>query len=123
VRAPKSSLGGPNRLGQALAVRDLLQKNRFEIELGNTSLGARHRWPCRIRSAGVDSGRILRFFGSGSGVKFCEKPDPDPDSLFIFGSGRSRRGLYKCSCLSSSIAEFRLHRRLPECEQESDSQI
>ena len=42
---------------------------------------------------------------------------------FIFGSSRSVHGLYKCHCLNSNIAEFRLHPRLPAFEQKSDSQI
>ena len=50
-------------------------------------------WP-RNRSAGDDSIRILRFFWPES--KICEKPDLD--SLFVFGSSRSLRGLYKCHC-------------------------
>jgi len=53
--------------------------------------------------SGVDSGRILRFtFGPESRVKNCEKPDPDPVSLVIFGSSRSLRGLYKCYFLSKT---------------------
>jgi len=53
-----------------------------------------HRW-YRIRSAGVDSGRILRFpFGPDpdSESTICEKPDPDSESLFHFGSNRSLFG-------------------------------
>jgi len=44
---------------------------------------------------GVDSGRILRFsYGSGSvpESKICEKLNPDPESLFHFGSSRSLCG-------------------------------
>jgi len=64
------------------------------------------------------------FFGPRSGVKkFVKKPDPDPGSLFIFGSGRSLCGFCKCHCLITNVAEFRLHRWLPEAEQESVSQI
>jgi len=47
------------------------------------------RWD-RIRFTGVESGRILRFsFGPGPESKICEKPDPDRESLFHFGSSRS----------------------------------
>jgi len=43
----------------------------------------RQRWD-RIRSSGVDSGKILRFsFGSGSEVKIWEEPDPDTDHFSI----------------------------------------
>jgi len=55
--------------------------------------------------------------------KFCAKPDPDPESIEIFGSSRSLRGLHTCHVLSKNIAEFRFHRWYPESEQESDSQI
>jgi len=40
-----------------------------------------------------------------------------------FGSTRSLHGLYKCYCLSKNIAEFGMHRWLPQFEQELDSQI
>ena len=56
------------------------------------------------------SGRILRFVS-------------DPESLVILGSSRSLRDLYECHCLSTNIAEFWSHRRLPDSEQQSDSQI
>jgi len=36
--------------------------------------------------SGVDSGRILRFFGSWSKSKLLNKPDPDPELLFISSS-------------------------------------
>ena len=50
------------------------------------------RWD-RIRITGVDSGRILRFFSDPDPEsKICEKPDPDPESLFHFGSSRSLCG-------------------------------
>jgi len=65
--------------------------------------------------------RLGVFFGPGSGVEICEIPDPE--SLLFFGSIRSLRSLYKCRCLSTNNAEFRLHRLLPESEPESDSQI
>ena len=55
--------------------------------------------------------------------KFCEKLDPDPEPLLIFGSSRSLRGLCKCHFLSKISAEFRLHRWFQEFEQESGSQI
>jgi len=55
------------------------------------------RWP-RIRSRG----RILRFLS-------------DPESLSIIDSSRS--ALYRCHCLSTNIAEFRLNRWLPGLEQ------
>jgi len=32
--------------------------------------------------------------------KFCAKPDPDPESIEIFGSNRSLRGLHTCHVLS-----------------------
>jgi len=28
--------------------------------------------------------------------KICEKPDPDPESIVIFGRSRSLRGFYQC---------------------------
>ena len=62
------------------------------------------------------------FFGPGSGIKKFWKTGSGSGVIFIFGS-RILRGLYKCDFLSKNIAEFRLHRWLPEYEQESDSQI
>jgi len=50
------------------------------------------------------------FFGSGAGSNTCEKPGPDPESLFIFVSSRMLRCLCKCHALCANIAEFRLHR-------------
>jgi len=45
------------------------------------------RWPW-IRSAGVDSSRILRFsFGPGSGVKNLWKTGPGVKSLWKSGNG------------------------------------
>jgi len=38
--------------------------------------------------------------------KICEKPDPEPESLFTFGSRRSLRGHF----LSENIDKFRLDR-------------
>ena len=50
--------------------------------------------------------------------------DPDTESIFIFSSSsRSLHGLYKYHFVSTNSAEFRLHRWLPEFEQESDSCI
>jgi len=52
----------------------------------------RQRWD-RIRSSGVDSGRILRFsFGPGFEVKNLGKTRPGFGSLFNFGSSRSLCG-------------------------------
>jgi len=66
----------------------------------------------------VDFGRILRFsFRPGSKVKICE--NPDPGSLFNFGSSRSLHGHF----LSKNIGKFRLDRWQQESEQEADSQI
>jgi len=67
--------------------------------------------------SGVDSCRILRVISEPE-PKFCEKPDPDP--VLISSNSRSLRGLYERHC--TNIAECRLHRRLSEFEQESDSQ-
>jgi len=56
------------------------------------------------------------FFGSGAGVKNFEKPDPDPDSLFIFDSIRNLRSLNeKVKYLGKMY--FWLHRLFPEFEQ------
>ena len=41
--------------------------------------------------------------------KKFEKTGPDPESLVIFGSSRSLRGLYICHFLSKNMAEFQLH--------------
>ena len=56
--------------------------------------------------------------------KIFEKPDPDTESFFIFGSSRSLRGLYQCQChcLITNLAEFRLSGWFPQFEQKSDSQ-
>ena len=71
------------------------------------------RWD-RIRIAGDDCGRILRFsFGPGSGVKIWE--NPDPESLFHFGSSRSLLGQWPFSGKSMTVAA--------ESEQESDFRI
>ena len=40
--------------------------------------------------------------------KICEKPDPE--SLFIFRQYQESACLFKCHCLSTSVAEFRLRR-------------
>jgi len=51
-------------------------------------------WP-RIRSAGLDSGRILRFLGDPEPEsKVRVKTDSDPELLFIFGMVWSLRSLY-----------------------------
>jgi len=63
------------------------------------------------------------FFWLDPEPKICEILDADPASLFIFDSSRYLCGLYKCYCLCTNIAEFRLHRWLPESEQEPDSQF
>jgi len=52
--------------------------------------------------------------------KICEKPDPDPVSLFHFGSSRSLCGHF----LIKNMGKSRLDRCLqPDSEQESHSQI
>ena len=53
--------------------------------------------------------------------KIYEKPNPDLESLVIFGSSRSLNGLYTCYILSKNIAEFWLHRWYTKSEQEPDS--
>jgi len=61
----------------------------------------------QIRSAGVNSGGILRFsFGPDPDTesKFCEKTDPE--SLFNFCSSWSLRGRF----LSKNMGKFRLDR-------------
>ena len=51
--------------------------------------------------------------------KFCEKPDPDPKSLFNFGSIAG-----VCVVISSkNIGKFRLDLWQLESEQESDFEI
>ena len=57
--------------------------------------------------SGVDSGTILRYFGSG--VKVCEKADPGPESLFTFGSSRSLDVLYESHSLIANIAFSCIH--------------
>jgi len=58
------------------------------------------------QGSGVGSGWILRLFSDpDTSQRICEKPDPDPESLFIFGSSWSPGGLHKCHCLG--VAEFR----------------
>ena len=53
-------------------------------------------WPW-IRSAGVNSGRIVRFsLGPEPESKFCEKLAPDMESRFNFGSSRRLRGHLLC---------------------------
>jgi len=51
--------------------------------------------------------------------KLCEKPDPDPESLFSFGSSRSLHSHF----LSNNVGKFPVGSMVPEPEQESDSQI
>jgi len=50
--------------------------------------------------SGVSESTLAAFFvfsdpGSDLWSQICEKLDPDPESLFIFGSSRSLHGLYK----------------------------
>ena len=62
------------------------------------------RWQW-IPSAGIDSGRILRFsFWPEFGANNLRKTDPK--SIFNFGSNRSLRG----HCLSKNMGKFRLDR-------------
>ena len=64
----------------------------------------------------------LCVFLSEPGSKIFQKPDPE--SLLIFCSSRSPRGLCTCHFYKVKTAEFRLHWwLLPESEQESDFQI
>ena len=63
------------------------------------------------------------FFGCGDGVKNLWQTGPSPESPFVFGSSRSRHGLYKYHFSSTNNAEFRLHRWLPEFEQDYGFQI
>jgi len=63
------------------------------------------RWPW-IQGAGVESGRILRIsFRPGTAVKNCEKPDPDPGSLFNLGSDRSLLGHFLSKMMSKFSVE------------------
>ena len=85
----------------ATAIHSMVEHPSFQLrgghsitELSPPMRSPHQRWD-RIWSAGVHSGRILRFSfvpGSGPGVKIWEKPDPDPESLFNFGSSRSLCG-------------------------------
>jgi len=49
----------------------------------------------------------------------CWSRDPDPESLFNFGSSRSLRGHF----FGKNMGKFQLDHWQPESEQESDSQI
>jgi len=65
--------------------------------------------------------RILSFFQE-SETKICEKRDPNPRSLSMFGNSGSQHGFHNCRCLITNIADLRLHRCFPEFEQESGSE-
>jgi len=60
---------------------------------------------------------MLRFFLTWIRSQICEKPDPEP--LFIFGNSRSLRA--NTIAQVKTLLKFRLHRWLPEFEQESDA--
>ena len=73
------------------------------------------RWQC-MSGVSTDPARFCVFLDR---IR-CEKPD---QIHFIFGNSRCLRVLYKYHFSSQNTAECRLHRWLPEFEQESDSQI
>ena len=63
---------------------------------------------------------FLSDLGPEPESKICEKPDPDPDSLFYFGSSRSLCGHF----FGKNMSNLCLDRWLwSESEQKADSQI
>jgi len=72
-----------------------------------------------MRSARVDSGRILSVPDPDPESTICKKTDAEPELLYNPSGSRSLFGhfLYKI------IGKFRLDRWLAGSEQESDSQI
>ena len=88
----------------SLTLRPCLDDVRLETTRGGTGVpeSTRQDFSAFLRLAFI--GRILRLsFGPGPESKIWEKPDPDPESLFNFGSSR---GL--CDFLSKYMGKLRL---------------
>jgi len=98
----------------------ILVSTRFELVFTNCSIIKN-----LLKSNVASSYTVGTRFGHGSGVEASRIFHflSDPDSHFILGSSRSLRGLYKRHCWSANIAVFRSNGRLPEFEQELDSQV
>jgi len=101
-----SNKDGSNPASAAPALSIVVPKSVSVTSCFSTRM---QRWP-GIRSAGLDSGRILRF-SSG------------PEVTFKFRQQQESAWSYKCHFLNKNMGELRLHRLQPESEQELDSQI
>jgi len=100
---------GNKATAETEALRVVIEKTKPITQFLVCQKGLHQRW-LRIRGAGVDSGRILRFLSDPEPeLKICETPDLDPESLFIFSS-TSQCGFHIWHFLSKNVAEFRLHR-------------